>query len=556
MTQPVAGPPPPMPETFTTLSPDSICLQHNIRDGEPVDAIIGDDDFVQSIASQGILVRCTVRRGPCEHGKEYVAIAGHRRIITESHVRGLEGQVPVEIIDEDRELDVVYMLVENMQRKDLTALEEARGYGELVREYRWSQADVARSVGKSTSHVSERVQLLGLTELAKDKINDGSLPVRAALKLTKLPHALVDEVLAIPGQKSEHYIDHDIKAVQRKHAAKKLAAEQMAALTKAGANVVTKNPAGSVLVLLKGESHYAPNALRLDMTPAQFYKEPCAFVVVKAASSFYDTAPSVKHYTADKDRYLAQDGAGAKHVAAANTATADYIEGGATQDELDTIHEHRRAWFRTFARNKPANDVVLRQLVPILWNSISSFQARELADALGLLADDDDPNDRDLPHDRLKAYVSDKKMAEQLRICYLAWYAADLNDGIGQYHSRHVPKTLLAAGYDPTDLEQIWMDADDEERTKEWAEYRKNVVEDYDSVAETGEMDEFLAACETDIAAGNWPDDFDHPLVETWDQRLDAAEVDTDPNPTDEDGNDAEPEMTAGEAIGEERAGE
>ncbi len=66
-------------------------------------------------------------------------------------------------------------LVENIQRQDLTPLEEAEGYQRLINEFAHSQGALGRAVGKSRSHVTNMLRLLGLPEPVKQMVDDGSL---------------------------------------------------------------------------------------------------------------------------------------------------------------------------------------------------------------------------------------------------------------------------------------------------------------------------------------------------------------------------------------------
>src|SRR5262249_56837140 len=66
-------------------------------------------------------------------------------------------------------------LVENVQREDLSPLEEADGYRRLLQEFGNSQDDLARRVGKSRSHITNTMRLLGLPEPVRQLVEDGKL---------------------------------------------------------------------------------------------------------------------------------------------------------------------------------------------------------------------------------------------------------------------------------------------------------------------------------------------------------------------------------------------
>jgi len=133
------------------------------------DAIQG---LVESIRDKGILQPLLVRRDP-ETANSYELIAGERRWRA-AQIAGLH-EVPVIIRDlSDREaLEIA--LIENIQRQDLTPLEEAEGYRRLMEEFEHTQEDLARAVGKSRSHVANMMRLLALPEPVKGMVQDGAL---------------------------------------------------------------------------------------------------------------------------------------------------------------------------------------------------------------------------------------------------------------------------------------------------------------------------------------------------------------------------------------------
>ncbi|WP_199230118.1 ParB/RepB/Spo0J family partition protein [Azospirillum sp. TSH58] len=128
--------------------------------------------LVESIRDKGILQPLLVRRDS-ETTNSYELIAGERRWRA-AQVAGLH-EVPVVIRElSDREaLEIA--LIENIQRQDLTPLEEAEGYKRLMEEFEHTQEDLARSVGKSRSHVANMMRLLALPDPVKGMVQDGAL---------------------------------------------------------------------------------------------------------------------------------------------------------------------------------------------------------------------------------------------------------------------------------------------------------------------------------------------------------------------------------------------
>jgi ParB family chromosome partitioning protein len=128
--------------------------------------------LIDSIREKGIIQPLVVR--PLDNGLgTYEIIAGERRWRA-ARTLNLE-YVPVIVRNyTDREaLEVA--LIENIQRDDLTPIEEAEGYQRLLTEFNYSQEELARSIGKSRSHVANMLRLNQLPNNIKDMIQDGKI---------------------------------------------------------------------------------------------------------------------------------------------------------------------------------------------------------------------------------------------------------------------------------------------------------------------------------------------------------------------------------------------
>jgi ParB family chromosome partitioning protein len=125
-----------------------------------------------SIKERGILEPLLVR--PLPEGKDaYEIIAGERRWRA-AQLAGLH-EVPVVVRPlTDREA-LEFGLIENVQRQDLSPLEEAEGYQRLVDEFSHTQEGLANVIGKSRSHIANMLRLLGLPPLVKQLIDQGQL---------------------------------------------------------------------------------------------------------------------------------------------------------------------------------------------------------------------------------------------------------------------------------------------------------------------------------------------------------------------------------------------
>jgi ParB family transcriptional regulator, chromosome partitioning protein len=152
------------------------------------------EDLARSIAEKGILQPILVRRHP-DDPNSYEIIAGERRWRAAQMVQVHD--VPVVIRDlSDREA-LEIGLIENLQRQDLSPLEEAEGYKRLLDEFAHTQDDLARSVSKSRSHVANMMRLLGLPEAVKEMLDNGQLSAGHARALigTGDPAALAAKVV-------------------------------------------------------------------------------------------------------------------------------------------------------------------------------------------------------------------------------------------------------------------------------------------------------------------------------------------------------------------------
>lgn len=153
------------------------------REGQP--RTVFDDDALQeladSIAQHGVLQPITVRALDSGY---YQIIAGERRWRA-SRLAGLR-EVPVRIIEADDRQAQEMALVENLQREDLSPMEEARGYRRLMEEYGLTQEAVSQSVGKSRPAVANALRLLALPEELSAMLDSGSLSAGHARALLPL----------------------------------------------------------------------------------------------------------------------------------------------------------------------------------------------------------------------------------------------------------------------------------------------------------------------------------------------------------------------------------
>lgn len=141
----------------------------------------GLQELSDSILQHGILQPLSVRR----KGNFYELVAGERRLRA-AKLAGLE-EVPCLLVNMDEGQSAVAALVENLQRRDLDYIEEARGLSRLMQMGNLSQEQAAARVGKSQSAVANKLRLLRHSPQVLEALREGNLTERHARALLKLP---------------------------------------------------------------------------------------------------------------------------------------------------------------------------------------------------------------------------------------------------------------------------------------------------------------------------------------------------------------------------------
>ncbi|CAK10218.1 ParB/RepB/Spo0J family partition protein [Rhizobium johnstonii] len=168
-------------------------------------------DLASSIRQHGIVQPIVVRTMSRDR---YEIIAGERRWRA-AQLAGLI-EIPVIIRDVDDKTALEIAIVENVQRADLNALEEALGYEQLIAEYGYTQNDLGEIIGKSRSHVANSLRLLKLPDPVRDLLAAGSLSAghARALVSTSDPAGLARTIVAkgMSVRDAEKLAQNNIKA--------------------------------------------------------------------------------------------------------------------------------------------------------------------------------------------------------------------------------------------------------------------------------------------------------------------------------------------------------
>jgi ParB family chromosome partitioning protein len=139
------------------------------------------EELCDSIKEYGVLQPISVRKIT---NNSYELVAGERRLRA-SIMAGLS-EIPAIIINVDDNDSAVMALIENLQREDLSYMEEAEGYNNLIRDHGFTQEELAQKIGKSQSTIANKIRLLKLPPMVKKILADNNLTERHARALLKL----------------------------------------------------------------------------------------------------------------------------------------------------------------------------------------------------------------------------------------------------------------------------------------------------------------------------------------------------------------------------------
>lgn len=141
------------------------------------------DDLAQSIRERGIIQPILVRTMP-GLVDVFEIIAGERRWRAAQRA-GLH-EVPIILVEASDKDALEIAIVENVQRADLNALEEAAGYEQLMAEFGYTQMDLSKVIGKSRPHVANTLRLMKLPESVRRSVSEGALSAGHARALLSL----------------------------------------------------------------------------------------------------------------------------------------------------------------------------------------------------------------------------------------------------------------------------------------------------------------------------------------------------------------------------------
>lgn len=139
------------------------------------------EELCESIKQYGVIQPINVRK---MSNNNYELVAGERRLRA-AMMAGLK-EIPAIVININDNDSAVMALIENLQREDLSYMEEAEGYNNLINDHGFTQEELAQKIGKSQSTIANKIRLLRLPPMVKKILSDNNLTERHARSLLKL----------------------------------------------------------------------------------------------------------------------------------------------------------------------------------------------------------------------------------------------------------------------------------------------------------------------------------------------------------------------------------
>jgi len=216
------------------------------------------NDLANSIRERGIVQPIIVRKSEDQISK-YEIIAGERRWLA-AQKAGLH-EVPVVITEADDLKSLEFAIVENVQRHDLNALEEAQGYQRLIDEFSYDQEKVSKFIGKSRSHVTNCLRILSLPNevlklIENKKISAGHAKILVGLdNASFVANKIIDKKLSVRQTENFVKIFKQKKFLIKKEKDPNLKELEFSIIEKIGLNVSifnNKQNKGKIIIDYKG----------------------------------------------------------------------------------------------------------------------------------------------------------------------------------------------------------------------------------------------------------------------------------------------------------------
>ena len=203
------------------------------------------EELTNSIKENGVIQPIIVRSDKSSADK-FEIIAGERRWLASQNA-GLQ-EIPAVILDVDDEKSLEFAIVENVQRQDLNAIEEAQGYQRLIDEFSYNQEKLAKFIGKSRSYIANSLRLLGLPKEVISYVENEKISAGHARSLIGLPNAALIAKKIAENKLSVRQSENLVRALRNKKNLKVIPSKdsnildlEKSLVDKTGINVEIKN---------------------------------------------------------------------------------------------------------------------------------------------------------------------------------------------------------------------------------------------------------------------------------------------------------------------------
>ncbi len=127
------------------------------------------EELANSIRQQGLLVPILIKKD--DNNKNFLIVAGERRWRA-SKLAGIK-KIKAIVIDNKKIDSALISIIENVQREDLSVIEEAEAYNKLILDFKMTHEEIAKKTGKSRSYITNIVRILGLSTKVRKHLEDG-----------------------------------------------------------------------------------------------------------------------------------------------------------------------------------------------------------------------------------------------------------------------------------------------------------------------------------------------------------------------------------------------
>ena len=147
-------------------------------------------ELADSIKEQGLLMPILVKKDKnSTNNKKFIIIAGERRWRACKSLK-MKTINAIVLKNTSEKSDALAAIIENVQREDLSVLEEAIAYDKLIKNYKMKHEEIAKSTGKSRSYITNLLRILGLNEGVKNLLNEKKISFGHARALLNAPNQL------------------------------------------------------------------------------------------------------------------------------------------------------------------------------------------------------------------------------------------------------------------------------------------------------------------------------------------------------------------------------